>query len=253
MSFRYVRILILLTVLLAVAGVRAWERRHVTSWQSPLKVVIYPVRGEESEEMAEYVRNLDLDRFTPIADFIRQQGARYSTQRSPGLEITLGREVMELPPVPPTQRSLFGNMLWSLKLRYYAFKQSGFSPMLGVVRMFVIYHPGVPGQALDHSFGIREGMIGLVHAFGLPEQDAQNNVVIAHELLHTLGATDKYGAQGLPLYPQGFAEEKDGPHYPQRKAEIMAGKIPLSAKRVRMPSGLEECVIGYRTAYEIHW
>ncbi|MDP2829222.1 MAG: hypothetical protein Q8O37_11525 [Sulfuricellaceae bacterium] len=253
MTFKHVRILLLLAVLLAAAGLRAWDRHVVTSWQSPLTVVIFPIRGDDSAEIAKYVQKLDRARFAPVGDFIQQQGARFSGRLFPLPDISLGKEIAELPPARPARQSVSGNMLWSLKLRYYALRQSGFSLRPGVIRIFVIYHQGEEGKALDHSLGIRDGLIGVVHAFGLPKQDAQNNVVMTHELLHTLGATDKYGAQNMPVYPEGFAEVKDSPQYPQRMAEIMAGRIPLSATRARMPSGLEECVIGYKTAYEIHW
>lgn len=253
MTFKHARILILLLILLAVAGLRAWERWYVTSWQSPLRVEIRPVRGDDSASIEKYVQSLDRARFEPIADFIQQQGARYSYKEFPRPDINLGREIAELPPARAARQSVADNMLFSLKLRYYAFKQGGYSLRPGVIRMFVIYHPDTNGQPLPHSLGMRDGLIGVVHAFGLPGMDAQNNVVIAHEFLHTLGATDKYGVQNMPVYPEGFAEVKDGPVYPQRMAEIMAGRIPLSADRARQPAGLEECVVGYKTAYEIHW
>lgn len=253
MTFRHIRILILLLILLTAAGLRAWERWYVTSWQSPLRVEIYPVRGDDSAPIAKYVQALDRTRFEPIADFIQQQGARYSYKQFPRPDMVLGREIAELPPARPAQQSVAGNILWSLKLRYYALKQGGYSLRPGVIRMFVVYHPDPNGQPLEHSIGMRDGLIGVVHAFGLPEMNAQNNVVIAHEFLHTLGATDKYGAGGMPVYPEGFAEAGDEPTYPQRAAEIMAGRIPLSASRTRMPVGLGECVVGHKTAYEIHW
>jgi len=76
-------------------------------------------------------------------------------------------------------------------------------------------------------------------------------VVIAHELLHTLGATDKYDPDGQPLYPIGFADFIAEPCYPQSMAEIMAGRIPLSPGKAEIPKNLAETVIGYATAAEI--
>jgi len=67
-----------------------------------------------------------------------------------------------------------------------------------------------------------------VHLFAARSQAAQNDIVIAHELLHTFGATDKYDAgSDAPRYPEGFAEPQREPRYPQRYAEIMAGRVPL--------------------------
>ncbi|MGZ5031405.1 MAG: hypothetical protein ACXV8I_12530, partial [Methylobacter sp.] len=92
-----------------------------------------------------------------------------------------------------------------------------------------------------------------VHAFASIDQDQQNNIVIAHEFLHTVGATDKYDADNNALFPIGYADPEQSPLYPQAKAEIMVGRIPLSATNGRMAAGLDECVIGKQTAKEIDW
>jgi len=84
-------------------------------------------------------------------------------------------------------------------------------------------------------------------------QRAQNNFVIAHELLHTVGATDKYDANGQPLNPTGLADPNSQPPYPQYKAEIMGGRVALTPNRAEIPKGLEEAVVGYATAAEIGW
>ncbi len=76
---------------------------------------------------------------------------------------------------------------------------------------------------------------------------------IVHELMHTLGATDKYGQANMPVHPQGYAEPYRDPLYPQRKAEIMGGRIPLSAHKSKMPEKLGEVVVGEYTATEIYW
>ena len=81
-----------------------------------------------------------------------------------------------------------------------------------------------------------------------------NSIVIAHELLHTLGATDKYDlASGAPLFPIGFAEPDRNPRYPQEKAEIMAGRRPVSEQDAQMPATLRAVVVGPATAAEIRW
>ena len=81
-----------------------------------------------------------------------------------------------------------------------------------------------------------------------------NNIVIAHELMHTLGASDKYDlGSGAPIYPDGFAEPGRLPRYPQPNAEIMAGRRALSATVFDMPAGLRDVVVGPVTASEIRW
>ena len=100
---------------------------------------------------------------------------------------------------------------------------------------------------------MQKGLLGVVHAFAVREQNAQNNVVIAHELLHTVGATDKYDASGQPIYPQGYAHPNRKPLYPQFRAEIMAGRVPLSPTNSKMTHSLRSTVVGQATAREISW
>jgi len=77
-------------------------------------------------------------------------------------------------------------------------------------------------------------------------------VVIAHEFLHTLGATDKYDrASAQPLAPDGLAEPDRSPLYPQKKAEIMGGRIPRTEDDAVVPQSLKYVVIGPLTAQEI--
>lgn len=97
-------------------------------------------------------------------------------------------------------------------------------------------------------------MIGIANVFADVRMRGSNQVVIAHELLHTFGATDKYDpATNLPRYPDGYAQPELNPRYPQRLAELMAGRVPLSASRVEIPNSLEQTVIGPATAREIGW
>jgi len=75
-----------------------------------------------------------------------------------------------------------------------------------------------------------------------------------HEVLHTLGATDKYNlANDLPIYPDGFAEPDLKPLYPQRFAEVMGGRIPQSNTTANMPDHIKYAFIGPATAAEIGW
>jgi hypothetical protein len=145
-------------------------------------------------------------------------------------------------------------MLWSLKLRYWAYTHDDYDGPSPDVRMYVVYHDPQESSRLQHSLGIQKGLIGVVNAFASRNMTQSNNVVIAHEFLHTVGASDKYDpANNRPLYPQGYAEPGRQPLYPQRRAEIMGGRIPLSQSRSVMPESLSQAAIGEQTALEIRW
>jgi hypothetical protein len=97
-------------------------------------------------------------------------------------------------------------------------------------------------------------LIGVVYAFAAPDMNGENNVVIAHELLHTVGATDKYSpADDAPRFPDGYGDPEQVPRFPQLKAELMAGRRMLSPDKWQQAASLDEVVIGNVTAREIRW
>jgi hypothetical protein len=220
-----------------------------------LQVSIYPINGDGSEASAQYVRRLRNEDFADINTFLQEQARRYGVKLNPALTLALEQPLDEIPPEPPHDLSVPKIMLWSLKLRWWVYRHTNsFLPQLARIRLYVLYHEADEGKRLEHSLGLQKGLVGVVHAFASKGQRAQNNVVIAHELLHTLGATDKYDlATNLPINPEGYAEPDRLPLHPQHEAEIMAGRIPLSAEQAVMPRSLAECVIGPATAYEINF
>lgn len=244
------RILILLLVLALVAGGTFFERLWVRGWTRPLTVAIYPVAMDETS--AGYVAQLKPDDFQEIGAFLAREAPRWRRNAMPAAHIMLKSPLRVAPPLAQPSGAMEA-IQWSLRLRWYAFRQTPFWASLGTVRLFVLYHPLQFNQALPHSHGLKKGLLGVVHVFASDAQRSQNNFVMAHELLHTLGATDKYAADGQPLYPTGVADPNSQPPYPQYKAEIMGGRIALSASRAEMPKGLDEAVVGYATAAEIGW
>lgn len=79
-------------------------------------------------------------------------------------------------------------------------------------------------------------------------------MILSHELLHTLNATDKYDLRNtLPIYPDGYAEPDKVPRYTQSKAELIGRRVPVSESKAKIPKSLEQTIIGKSTAREIGW
>ena len=75
------------------------------------------------------------------------------------------------------------------------------------IDMFVLYHDPELTSSVPHSLGLQKGLLGVVYAFADASMTASNNIVIAHEFLHTVGATDKYDpANDQPQFPDGYAD-----------------------------------------------
>lgn len=250
---RRIRILILLGILAGALGFTWLEQWMARGWGTPLAVEITPVNGDRLPATAAYIAALGAQDFSAINAFLERETARYGAPVSPALHLTLKPETKQIPPAPPGGGSALSTMAWSLKLRGWVYRQSGqWLPQLGTVKLYVLYYTPQDGVKLAHSLGLQKGLIGVVHAWADPEQNPQNAIVVAHELLHTLGASDKYGPGGFPLYPEGVADPDKGEHGPQTRAEIMAGRYVDAAGRLRMPDSLAACVIGPKTAHEIN-
>ena len=252
--FRTIRITILLIILFFV-GMNTWLTQvRSTDWNESLWVVVYPVNGDNSPVTQQYINTLSRDTFSSIASFLGSEAKRYGITISDPVTVRLAPQVTDRPPLPPVNGSTLSVMLWSLKLRFWAFVNDNFDGPKPDVQMFVVYYDPDTHNTLRHSLGIQKGMIGVVNAYAGRALAQRNNVVIAHEFLHTVGASDKYNkANNQPVYPDGYAEPERAPLHPQRKAEIMAGRIPLSDHQAVMPKSFSTSSIGAKTAREIRW
>ena len=253
-GFKMLRILILLLVLLIVS-LSAWQDRYrSTRWREPLYVAVYPIAADASPVTLGYVAALDADRFKPIDRFFMQEAARYRLNAGEPLRTRLRATLDDRPPQRAPTAGVFATAWWSLRLRYWAWRASGHVHEPEDIRLFVLYHDPALTPQVPHSLGLTKGLIGVVYAFAAPEMDGANSVVIAHELLHTVGASDKYLAgTDAPRFPDGYGDPRQVPLYPQRYAEIMAGRRMLSADRWQQADNLDEVLIGPATALEIRW
>jgi hypothetical protein len=252
--FKALRILILFFILVVV-GAGTWLTRvRTTAWDQPLRVAIFPINADASSATGRYIRSLTVEAFEPIARFMRQEAARYGLALSAPVDVFLASEIGRAPPTPPFGGNALRVALWSLQMRYWAWVNAAFDGPKPHVRVFVLYHDPDRVTRLSHSLGLQKGLIGVVNAFASEEQAAQNDVVIAHEMLHTLGATDKYDPRtNQPAFPDGYADPQRQPRLPQEYAEIMAGRAPVTEDRAEMPDSLDRVLIGATTAREINW
>lgn len=251
--FKAIRIGILLVVLLVVALSSWLTQARSTDWNNSLWVKVYPINADGSEASTGYIAGLGIEQFAAIEDFVAREAARYGRDLPRPVRMELGETITEQPPELGPSPGIPRIMLWSLKMRWWASRvTSGRDEVPPDVRIFVRYHEPENERRLENSVGMQKGMVGVVNAFAGRRHTAINNVIIAHEFLHTLGATDKYEPEsGLPSFPAGYAEPERDPLLPQRYAEIMGGRIPVAEADAMIPKSLRYVVIGPETAAEI--
>jgi hypothetical protein len=248
-----IRVVILLLILATVVQ-QTWLEKADLAWKDNFYVAVYPINVDGSAKVGDYLRRLTRDDFEPVAEYFASEAEPYHLVLRRPIEVQLGAQVDDVPPAPPTDGSMLSNIAWSLKFRYFAWRHSPKVNVKPAIRLYLLYYDPVTNPRLSHSTALNKGRVGRVNLFGDSAYAKQNLVILAHELLHTLNATDKYDlTNSLPIYPDGYAEPDRSPRYPQNFAELMGGRIPIDEATAEIPKTLKQTMIGEKTAREIGW
>jgi len=256
--FRQIRIAALLAllvtvVLFAYTDVRSRSRRN--EWTAPLHVALVLLEEAPVDPLA--VQKLRA-RTTALETQLQAEEARYRPAPLAPIrfEIFGPAHVSRQPPAPE------GPGLWDLirytwELRRYV---HAIDEAMGIdsgqfdSRVYTTIRPPV-GTEPTHVEGRSEngGRIAQVHVELDGDMADLALIVMTHELLHTLGATDKYDASGRTLVPDGLADPTRQPLFPQDRVEVMARNRPTAPGVEVVPTTLPELGVGPLTAREIGW
>lgn len=252
-TFRHFRIFILLCILVYVAADQYLAEKRSRSWQDTLDVIIYPINGDNSTASQQTIDKLSPSRFASVEQFMQQEIHRYGLAIKQPIHIQLAPQILKKPPaLPDLDEGIASIMWWSLQMRWWAFVENTYTGDTDI-RLFIEYYAD---EVTDShvSVGLQKGLLSLIKNYTGKTYIERNNVIIAHEMLHTLGAIDKYDPITLlPIYPDGYADPTRGENQTQEKAELMAGRIPISSDIAIVPNSLDACTIGKLTAKEIGW
>jgi hypothetical protein len=249
--------LALLLAVLAFVALGAWlDRARSRDWNAPLRVTVYPLPAGDEAGVRAYVRALQAEDFGDVGGFFAREARRHGLPLDEPVRLRVSHAAGTPPPALPEQPGVLSVALWSLRLRWYATRVAWRDPLpTPDVQVFATFAPSGDGTAaVPDSVGLSKGLVAVAHLYANRQAAGSNQVVLAHELLHTLGATDKYEpGTGQPRVPGGLGEPDLQPRYPQSLAEIMAGRIALDAGSAVVPDSLRDVVVGAETAREIAW
>ena len=249
--WKKIRVALLLMILIIVAA-NAWRDTN-QDWSKPVIVLLHPVNADHQEATQKYIDQLKDEDFRDVQQFLIEASKQYRDQPV-SIYVKLGRELVKAPPKVPEDGNFIANMLWSLKFKWYAWQQHERADGAPTVTLYLNYYDMKTSTVLKHSTALEIGKVGSINVFAANVQRDQNNVVVAHELLHAFGAEDKYDyLTGQPRFPEGYANPNQKPLYPQTHAELMAGHIAVSAMENVMPNYLGQTIINPKTASEIGW
>ena len=254
--FGTLRLGVLLAILVFVA-LGAWlDRVRSRDWDAPLRITVYPVAESMAADMHAYTASLTAEDFRDVEVFFRKEAASYGVKLEQPVRISVSSAATVAPPALPERPGRLTIALWSLRMRYFAARTAWKDPLpTPDIQVFALYSPLRAGAAaMPDSIGLSKGLMAVTHLYGDARAAGSNQVVLAHEVLHTLGATDKYDlASGQPLVPTGLAEPDRRPLYPQRFGEIMGGRIATAADTAVIADSLDDMRVGPQTAGEIGW
>lgn len=249
--WKNIRVIILLAILLVVA-VNAWRDMN-QDWTKPIIVLLHPINADGQTATDKYIQQLSIDNLDEPKQYLEEQSKNFRGQPIQ-FYFQLGRRLEQLPPKVPENGGALDNILWSLKFRYYAWKQHKNGDGAPALMLYLNYYDPKLTNQVKHSTALERGRIGIVNLFASKKQSEQNKVVLVHELLHTFGAKDKYDLMtGQPIFPLGYAHPEKKPLYPQQYAEIMGGYVPISATKSKVPDNLQDTMLSDLTAQEIGW
>ena len=253
--FKRIRIAILLYIIAFTALGNFLAAARSTDWDETLWVDVYPINADGSPHTQAYIENLGTTDFERIEKYFSTEARRYGVSIEQPFRVELGpqleRDIPELASTP----SILNTLIWSLRMCWFAARvDPGSSRPSPDIKLFALYYEKSEALVLDRSATLKRSLIAAAKLFaGNSSQDA-NQIVMVHELLHTLGATDKYDlGSNLPIYPEGYAIPELNPRHRQQVAELMAGRTPLDERRIEMPNGLQRTLVGPVTAAKIGW
>lgn len=250
---RKLRILLLLIVLAPLVWFFRIGTDPVPDWQQPLRVAVYPYNVDASAAVDAYLAGFGQADLDLIGDYFADQADRYHLPLQRPFEFVIGQRIANAPPMPPREQAWLGQLQWALSLRLWRmrFDDQGLAPDIVTVARFNAVTEVPPSH---HSIGIAELRLAIANLPAVETHRGYGRVLLAHEILHTVGAQDLYHpATGLPVFPAGYAEPNRDPRYPQSEAELMAGRIPVEPGRAVQAMALDQTRIGPRTAREIGW
>lgn len=251
--FKLMRIVLLLSIFFAILANTWMTEKRMAAWERPILVTIYPIAADDDPSTLRFIENITEDEFEAINRFMNRESGPYGFTVTPAFRFQVAQASRELPPPIPSQFETLDIAVWSLKMRWWAWLKDLADDLVSSdIQMFVLYHNVNSGKEAGISVGMRKGRYGIVKAYTRKSMASENLFVFTHEMLHVLGATDKYIlSTGEPVYPHGYAEPNKRPLFPQTRAEIMGGRIPINSYSSLMPASLDECKIGHQTAREI--
>jgi hypothetical protein len=245
-------------LLCCLAAVGVWALRTVrgrearTSWDRTLVVDVVLVSQAPLEAP---VVSAWREGLVSLERWFASEGSRHGLGLPMPVRFTLSKtaRVDALPQPPGASESWLDaqRKSWALHEGLVALADSTEARTADVHVVVALAETGA--TRLVEGVGEGGGSYGLVHGLAGETELGLELAALAHEVLHCLGAKDRYDAEGHATDPEGFAEPALVPRFPQHYAEVMCGEIPDGPGKGHVPTKLSEVRVGEVTARDVKW
>jgi hypothetical protein len=255
--FYYARLTLLLALLFVVVtyAIHDVRSRHARKeWDHTLSVAIVVIRhGAVDDGSINALR----DRAPALASRLESELHRYAPSAKAPFAFTVFGAIDGMQPAPTVNGDglvALASYAWDLH-RWTSNIDSRVNLVAGAYdsRIYVTAEPPTSKKHMIEGASEPGGRVGVVTV----DLDALTIdyalAVIAHELFHTLDATDKYDEGGHTRVPDGLAEPDLAPRFPQRLVEVMAQGRPTSPTEEKTLDVIDELAVGPATAREVGW
>ena len=251
--FKNLRILALLLLLLAIL-IYGWiPSSPKPDWEKPLQVTVFPFNADGSSEVEAFIEDFGPSDLAGLQSYFQNQARRHGAPVDLPFVFRLGPSIDEAPDAPEPGLSDWERLKWAIKLRWSHWQLRRRVSDTDIV-LVARFHRPVRSPIDLHSIGMPEPRFALVNLIAGSSAQGLNSVKMAHELMHTVGASDLYDPfTKEPIWPSGYARNGNSSRFPQSAAELMAGRIPITDSRSRQAEALLSTTVGRLTASEIGW
>ncbi|HLU47114.1 MAG TPA: hypothetical protein VK116_03490 [Planctomycetota bacterium] len=190
-----------------------------------------------------------------VEAWLERERHRHTGARKPPLRLSVRPPIVvdELPRPPGDGKtSALHRLADAVRLRH-RFAELRHQHGIDTVTLFLCVVAESDPASCGRALALPEDGFAVIYTSLEPRVRDRAASVIAHELCHLLGASDKYDDNGRARFPDGYANPRRAPLFPQDHAEIMALARPRGRGESEVAMRLEDCIVGEATARELGW
>jgi len=271
-AFPWVRVILLLILI----GVGAYgyyvliiKERTPFTWDRPYRLAVVGFMVELPDEWRGFINKfradtgreyIDMENHTlpDMVGWFQREYERYGGSMPQALELEIFGpfDEMEPPPEPPlSEQKIIDRFLQWFKFKDHFKKFDGRHKLELGEFDGVIYVQFVNGpfDGFLESWASKRENIALVNCYLSVDMIEQDIMIVLHEFFHLVNAKDHYDEDLNVKIPEGLPEPFADPLYPQRFADIMAGRIADDESMSREIMSLSEVRVNIYTAREVGW